>query len=320
MSTTTPTAQDSATARPAARLDIQEVSVAFGGLRAVDDVTLQVEPGSVVGLIGPNGSGKTTLLDAISGLVAPSGGRVRLDGEDLADYLPEDRARLGVVRSFQDCRLFPELTVEDTLLLCEDVRRPVGVLSTTMQLPRARRAERDKRRAIDRVIASFGLERFRKHQIGHLSTGTRRVVDLASILLNRPRLLLLDEPTAGIAQREAEAFVPLLRRLHEVTGATIVLVEHDVPLVFALCSTVVVMRTGEVVAAGPPEEVQHDPRAVAAYLGASDEALAVSGPASAPAPGSPGVAPGSPRVSPGSPGVAPDSPGVSPGEPPAATP
>lgn len=265
--------------RPAAaRLQVDDLTVAFGGLLAVDTVSLDVAPGSVVGLIGPNGSGKTTLLDAISGLVPPSSGAVRLDGEDLGDYLPEDRARLGVVRSFQDCRLYPELTVEDTLLLCEDVRRPVGILSTTAQLPWARRAERTKRRAIDRVIASFGLERFRRHQIGHLSTGTRRVVDLASIVLNRPRLLLLDEPTAGIAQREAEAFVPLLQRLHQVTGATIVLVEHDVPLVFALCSTVVVMRTGEVVSAGTPDEVRRDPRAVAAYLGASDEALAVSGP------------------------------------------
>jgi ABC-type branched-subunit amino acid transport system ATPase component len=265
-------------ARVAAKLEIQELVVAFGGLRAVDGIALTVEPGAVVGLVGPNGSGKTTVLDAISGLVNPAAGAVRLDGEDLADYLPEDRARLGLVRSFQDCRLYPELTVEDTLLLCEDVRRPVGVLSVTAQLPWARRAERDKRRAVDRVIGSFGLERFRHHQIGHLSTGTRRVVDLASIVLNRPRVLLLDEPTAGIAQREAEAFIPLLRRLHEVTGATILLVEHDVPLVFALCSVVVVMRTGEIVSVGSPEEVRRDPRAVAAYLGASEEALAVSGP------------------------------------------
>ena len=187
-----------------------------------------------------------------------------------------------MVRSFQDCRLYPELTVEDTLLLCEDARHRVSVLSTTLQLPWARRAERDKRRAVDRVIGSFGLERFRHHLTGHLSTGTRRVVDLASIVLARPRLLLLDEPTAGIAQREAEAFIPLLQRLHEVTGATILLVEHDVPLVFELCSTVVVMQTGTVVASGTPDVVRDDPRALAAYLGASDAALNVSGPAPRP--------------------------------------
>jgi len=261
-----------------ARLEIEELVVAFGGLRAVNGVSLAIEPGAIVGLIGANGSGKTTLLDAVSGLVRVSGGRLLLDHEDLGDYIPEERARLGMVRSFQDCRLFPELSVEDTLLLCEDSRRPVGLLSTTLQMPWARRAEREKRQAIDGVIASFGLERFRLHSTAHLSTGTRRVVDLASIVLANPRLLLLDEPTAGIAQREAEAFIPLLQRLHEVTDSTILLVEHDVPLVFELCSKVVVMQTGEVVAAGTPEEVRRDPRALAAYLGASDEALNVSGP------------------------------------------
>jgi ABC-type branched-subunit amino acid transport system ATPase component len=264
-----------------ARLDIEDVVVAFGGLRAVAGVSLSVEPGSIVGLIGANGSGKTTLLDAVSGLVSPAAGKLLLDSEDLADYIPEERARLGVVRSFQDCRLYPELSVEDTLLLCEDARRRVDILSTTLQLPWARRAEHGKRGAVDTVIGSFGLERFRHHTTAHLSTGTRRVVDLASIVLANPRLLLLDEPTAGIAQREAEAFIPLLRRLHEVTDSTILLVEHDVPLVFELCSTVVVMETGAVVASGSPDEVRRDPRALAAYLGASEEAINVSGPVAA---------------------------------------
>jgi len=264
-----------------ARLDVEDLVVAYGGLRAVSGVNLAVEPGAIVGLIGANGSGKTTLLDAVSGLVRPAGGRLRLDGQDLVDHRPEERAGLGMVRSFQDCRLYPELTVEDTLLLCEDARRPIGVLSTTLQAPWARRAEQAKRAAVDRAIAAFGLERFRSHTTAHLSTGTRRVVDLASIVLARPRLLLLDEPTAGIAQREAEAFIPLLRHLHQVTGSTILLVEHDVPLVFDLCSTVVVMQAGEVVAEGPPDTVRRDAKALAAYLGASDEALNVSGPMAA---------------------------------------
>ena len=274
--------------RGPARLDIEELVVAFGGLKAVNGVSLTVEAGAIVGLIGANGSGKSTLLDAVSGIVPLASGRLRLDHEDVADYVPHERARLGVVRSFQDCRLYPELTVEDTLLLCEDARRRVDVLSTTLQLPWARRAEKAKRRSIERVIVSFGLERFRTHITGHLSTGTRRIVDLASIVLAHPRLLLLDEPTAGIAQREAEAFIPLLRRLHEVTDSTILLVEHDVPLVFELCSTVVVMQAGEVVATGTPDVVKRDPRALAAYLGASDEALNVSGPVAPSTPPVPG--------------------------------
>ena len=251
--------------------------MAFGGVQAVDGADLSAEPGAIVGLIGPNGSGKTTLLDVISGLVTPQAGSVRLDGESLVEYLPEERSALGLVRSFQDCRLFPELSVEEVLWLTQDAGRPVGVLSSTLHLPWAVRSERAKHAAADEVIRSFGIDRFRRHQISQLSTGTRRVVDLASIVLARPRLLLLDEPTAGIAQREAEAFVPLLRRLHELADTTIVLVEHDVPLVFALCSKVVMMETGSVVSSGTPDEVGRDPRALAAYLGASEEALAVSG-------------------------------------------
>jgi len=263
--------------RGPARLDLSGVVVDFGGVRAVDGADLVAEPGAVVGLIGPNGSGKTTMLDVVSGLVTPDRGTVRLDGGSLVEYLPEERASLGVVRSFQDCRLFPELSVEEVLLLTEDARRPVGILAMTFQMPWARRADRAKREAVDQVVGSFGLDRFRHHQIAQLSTGTRRVVDLASIVLARPRLLLLDEPTAGIAQREAEAFVPLLRRLHSLADTTIVLVEHDVPLVFALCSQVVMMELGRVVSSGTPDQVKRDPKALAAYLGASEEALAVSG-------------------------------------------
>jgi ABC-type branched-subunit amino acid transport system ATPase component len=263
--------------RPA-HLSVEGVSVRFGGVHALNGVTFGAEPGSIVGLIGANGSGKTTTLDVISGLVHPQAGTVRLDGIDLGEYLPEERLGVGMVRSFQDCRLYPELTVLDVLLLSEDARHEVAVLPTTLRLPWARRAEKRKLEAVDRVISAFGLERFRQHRTAELSTGTRRVVDLASIVLARPRLLLLDEPTAGIAQREAEAFIPLLRRIHEVADTTIVLVEHDVPLVFELCSTVVVMELGRVVASGPPEQVRADPKALAAYLGASDEALMASGP------------------------------------------
>jgi ABC-type branched-subunit amino acid transport system ATPase component len=261
-----------------ARLDVEGLGVSFGGVRAVVDVSLTAAPGSIVGLIGANGSGKTTTLDMVSGLVKPDQGTIRLDGVDMAEYLPEERAGIGVIRSFQDCRLYPELSVHDVLMLCEDARREVAVISTTLQMPWARRAEKRKREAVDRVIEAFGLERFRHHRTAELSTGTRRVVDLASIVLGNPRLLLLDEPTAGIAQREAEAFIPLLRRLHQVADTTIVLVEHDVPLVFELCSQVVVMELGQVAASGPPEEVRADPQALAAYLGASEEALLVSGP------------------------------------------
>jgi ABC-type branched-subunit amino acid transport system ATPase component len=260
-----------------ATLEARGITVDFGGLRALDDVSMVFPAGAVTGVIGPNGSGKTTLLDVLSGQRAPAAGGVLLDGVDLVDHLPEDRAALGLVRSFQDCRLYPELTVEETLLVAEDARGPESALAAAVALPAARRRERDKRAAVDTAIARLGLARFRDKQVSELSTGTRRVVDLAAILSAQPRVLLLDEPTAGIAQREAEAFGPLLRQLHRATGATIVLVEHDVPLTLSLCDHLVVMEAGRVVVAGPPEEVVNDPAAIAAYLGASPEALARSG-------------------------------------------
>jgi ABC-type branched-subunit amino acid transport system ATPase component len=278
-------------ARRPARLEVDGLVVHFGGVRALNGVTFLAEPGAIVGLIGANGSGKTTTLDVISGLLTPQAGHVRLDGVDLAEHLPEERLGVGIVRSFQDCRLYPELTVLDVLLLCEDARDEVAVLPTTLRLPWARRAERRKLEAVDSVIGAFGLERFRHHRTAELSTGTRRVVDLATVVLARPRLLLLDEPTAGIAQREAEAFIPLLRQLHQVVDTTIVLVEHDVPLVFELCSTVAVMEQGVVVAAGPPEVIRADPKALAAYLGASEEALSASGPVSQASGGGPDAGP-----------------------------
>jgi ABC-type branched-subunit amino acid transport system ATPase component len=261
----------------AAGLTITDLVVEFGGLRALDLVNLTVAPGSFVGILGPNGSGKTTLLDAVSGQLRPTSGSVGLDGVDLIDYFPEDRAALGLVRSFQDCRLFPELTVADTLMVAEDARRPVSVLASTLRLPVARRAEEQHARSVERLLTTFGLEAFRDRRIDQLSTGTRRVVDLAVIVAALPRLLLLDEPTSGIAQREAEALGPLLKAVHAETGTTVLLVEHDVPLTVSLCDRLIVMEAGRVVSAGPTAEVLADPAAIDAYLGASEEALVRSG-------------------------------------------
>lgn len=260
-----------------AMLTVSDVSVRYGGVQALGGVSFSVAPGEIAGFIGPNGSGKTTLLDVISGQTTPEAGSVYVDGVDLADYLPEDRALMGVLRSFQDCRLFPELTVEETILVAEDARAPAGVLSSALRLKRSRRVEKRKQAAANELMEGLGLGRFRDKLIAELSTGTRRIVDLAIVIGARPRLLLLDEPTAGIAQREAEAFGPLLRRLHEVTRATICLVEHDMPLTLGLCDRVFVMEVGRIVSAGTPQEVVKDPAAIAAYLGASREALARSG-------------------------------------------
>ena len=221
------------------------------------------------------------MLDVISGLVDAAGAaRCVLDGVDLVEYLPEERQRRrhgplvpglpALPRAVGGGRAAAVRGRPPARWACSRPRcscpGPAGPSGASAQ-------------AVDQVIGAFGLERFRHHRTAELSTGTRRVVDLASIVLAQPRLLLLDEPTAGIAQREAEAFIPLLRRLHEVADTTIVLVEHDVPLVFELCSKVVVMELGRVVAAGTARRgATLTPQALAAYLGASDEALFASGP------------------------------------------
>ena len=249
----------------------------FGGVHALDGVTFDADPGSIVGLIGANGSGKTTTLDVISGLVSPQAGSVRLDDIDLAEYLPEERLAVGMVRSFQDCRLFPELTVLDVLLLSEDARQEVAVFSTTLRLPWARRTERRKLQAVNQVIAAFGLEQFRHHRTAELSTGTRRVVDLASVVLAKPRLLLLDEPTAGIAQhRRRPSFRCCSGSIRWPTRQSSWW-NTTCPW-SSSCARRSWSSNGRVVAAGPPEVIRADSKALAAYLGASDEALMASGP------------------------------------------
>ena len=243
-----------------ARLTVENLGVTFGGVRAVDDVSFTAEPGAIVGLIGANGSGKTTTLDVVSGLVgAPAGHRAaRRDGSGRVPARGAPARRDGPF--VPGLPALPELSVLDVLLALRGRQarggRPLHHLAAALGAA-VREEEAGCRGPGDRRV---GLERFRHHRTAELSTGTRRVVDLASIFLASPRLLLLDEPTAGIAQREAEAFIPLLRRLHQIADTTIVLVEHDVPLVFELCSRVVVMELGRVVADGPSDVVRADPQ------------------------------------------------------------
>ena len=217
------------------------------------------EPGSIVGLIGPNGSGKTTTLDAVSGNVRGGQGSVRVDGVDLADYLPEERIGVGMVRSFQDCRLFPELSVEDVLMVCEDARRPVGVVSSTLQMPWARRAERDKRpgrRPGHRLVRPGAVPA--PPDLGAVDghpAGGGPGLDRAG----RPPPPAPRRADGGDRPARGRGVRPAAPRLHEVADCTILLVEHDVPLVFELCSKVVVMETGTVVSSGTPDEVGRGP-------------------------------------------------------------
>jgi ABC-type branched-subunit amino acid transport system ATPase component/branched-subunit amino acid ABC-type transport system permease component len=236
----------------------------FGGVKAVDGVDLAVAPREVVGLVGPNGAGKTTLFDLASGLVAPQVGRVVLAGEDVTAVPTASRAARGMVRSFQDATLFPTLTVTEVVALGLERRDATRVLPAAAGF---RRAERRKLARAGELVDYLGLRRWAHTPVHQLSTGTRRVAELACLLALEPRVLLLDEPSGGLAQREAEALVGLLARLRTELGAAMLVIDHDLPLVLGLADRVVVLAEGRVVTQGEPEAVRDDPLALAA-LGA----------------------------------------------------
>jgi ABC-type branched-subunit amino acid transport system ATPase component/ABC-type branched-subunit amino acid transport system permease subunit len=247
---------------------------AFGGVRAVDGVDLRVREGEIVGLIGPNGAGKTTTFELLGGFTLPDRGRVAFDGEDVSDLGPEARAERGLIRSFQDAALFPTLTVLDTARLAFERTAPSSLLASVLGL---RGAERDKDRLARALVGTMGLDAYRHATIQELSTGTRRITELACLVALQPRLLLLDEPSSGVAQRETEALGRLLRDLHAELGLALVVIEHDIPLIMGLSDRIVAMDAGRVIAEGPPEEVRHHPEVVASYLGGDLAAVERSG-------------------------------------------
>ncbi len=264
-----------------ARLTAEGITKRFGGISALSDVSFDVAPGEILGFIGPNGAGKTTLFDVLSGFHPTFDGVVRLDGVDLGHLSPDGRARRGLGRSFQDGRLFPALTVAETIAVaCEgdvEVRDPVAA---ALHLPGVIDSEEKVRARVDELIELLGLQAYAQKYVRELSTGSRRVVDLACVLAHRPSVLLLDEPSSGIAQREAEALGPLLLRIREITGASLLVIEHDVPLLTAITDRLLALDLGRVVTIGTAAEVIHHPAVVASYLGDSEAVIARSGPRS----------------------------------------
>ena len=263
---------DDSAARPPRRdgvaIQASAVSVRYGGVDALSDVDLAVASGEVVGLIGPNGAGKSTLLDALSGLHPLDHGGIDLNGRSVAAVSFSGRARRGLGRSFQDAALFPTLTVEEALAVaCDRSVEVVGVADAVLRTPAQRRSEASVRRRVDELVGQFHLTGQREQPIADLSTGQRRIVDLAALVAWRPDVVLLDEPSSGLAHGEVEALGPLLRRLHRELGLTMIVVEHDLPLIAALADRLVVLDQGRTIASGPPDDVLADPAVVAAYLG-----------------------------------------------------
>lgn len=253
-------------------LATSDLTVLYGGICAVNGVDFRAFPGEVVGLIGTNGAGKSTLLNAIGGYV-PASGVVRFLGDDVGALPAHRRARLGLGRTFQAATLFPELSVRETVELALEARERTAFWGSLLFLPPALRAERAKRAEASELIDFLGLGRYADRLVAELSTGTRRIVELASVLAVAPSVLCLDEPTAGVAQREAEAFGPLITRVQQELDATLVVVEHDLPLILAISDRVYCMEAGAVIAEGTPAEIRDDPRVVASYLGTDERAI-----------------------------------------------
>ena len=253
------------------------IVVRFGGLVALDGVTVTARAGEVVGLMGTNGAGKSTLMDVIGGYTLAAEGTVELFGADVSELPAFERARRGMGRVFQDARLFGDLTVSETVRLALEHEDRAELTPSLLGLGPSRRGERRKQARADEVIDTLNLGDYARTCIGDLSTGTRRIVELACQIALESRILLLDEPTAGVAQKDAEAFGPLIKNVQGELGATVVLIEHDLPLVMALSDRVYCLGAGKVIAEGPPKTVRKDPLVIASYLGTDDRAIVRSG-------------------------------------------
>jgi ABC-type branched-subunit amino acid transport system ATPase component/ABC-type branched-subunit amino acid transport system permease subunit len=268
-----------APAAPAGRpiLAVIDLSVSFGGVRAVNDVSFTLHEREILGLIGPNGAGKTTIFDLISGFLRPGSGRIRFADRDLT-VGPDGRGRLGLGRSFQDARIFGSLTVAENIAVALERHLEVrDHLAAALGLPDVAEAERHIAWTVADLVELLSLGGYRDKLVRELSTGTRRIADIAMALAYDPKVLLLDEPSSGIAQREAEALGPLLHRIRDEAGCALLVIEHDMPLICAVSDRLLALELGQVIVTGTPTEVLSNPRVIASYLGTDNAALNRSG-------------------------------------------
>jgi ABC-type branched-subunit amino acid transport system ATPase component len=266
-----------------ALLEVHEVGVRFGGLQALDAVTLEIEAGRVTGLIGPNGAGKTTLFNVITGLQAPTTGRVVVDGQDVTLAKPHVRARRGIGRTFQRLETFGTLTARDNVLVGAEMRRGWS------------RERFDVKELTDELIDRFGLRKVADEKVDKLPTGTARLIEVARALASKPRVLLLDEPSAGLNENETNALGALLRDL-AADGLAVLLVEHDMSFVMGACDHIHVLDFGRLIAEGSPGDIQANPDVRAAYLGSKDHSAARGGGAGEAAAEAAGAAPELPVI------------------------
>jgi branched-chain amino acid transport system ATP-binding protein len=249
-------------------LEIRDLSLRFGGLIALNRVSLDADDGELVAIVGPNGAGKTALLNCINGVYRPAAGRIVLDGRDITQ-VPVDKIALARVgRAFQHAELFPHMTVTENLLIGRHMLMHTGLFSGAFYFGRAQREEAEQRKHIERIIDFFELYRYRDAAAASLPYGVQKLVGVARALALEPKLLLLDEPSTGLMREEKESFARFLLRIRHELKLSMLWVEHDMQMVTDLADRIVVLNQGEVIANGLPDQVRTSPEVIKAYLGA----------------------------------------------------